>query len=511
MKFIFSSASRTAAFGLLLTATASCDLLQQQSPQDFNPNDVFSTPARIDKAAVGMYDALQDGEFLGSRALVYADVRSDDVELSPAFNNLAISNIPSSDGSALGAWAGGYRSMYMANYMIRELTKRNGAGLDVAKYNQYIGEAKFIRALCHFTLVNLFAQPYNATPDASHLGVPIQLTAPDGTEAYEPAQQLPRSTVKEVYEQIIKDLTEAIAVLPETQSAGGGNDNAARATKDAARGLLSRVYLYKGEYGNVIRTAEPIIGSGLHRLNSSAFADFLVPAEGTPNLTSESIFFIAMSQNDNPNTNAAIGQYYTPSTTISVSVTPYKNALPGPAGAAGATAANTDRRRLDQLRFTSSQWWTRKYSKLLLNGSPGGANMGAWIPIVRYPEILLNQAEALVKNAPTFPYPATDSTALRYLNYIRNRSKPTNAPAYTLSSFTTKEAFINAILTERRFELAFEGHRLYDLFRNGLNVPAHGTAPNIIPELPWKSTKAILPIPSSEITRNPKLVQNDAY
>lgn len=504
MKSILSLTSRAAVLGLLLAGSTSCDLLDQQSPQDFNPDDVFSTPTRIDKAAVGMYDALQDGEFLGSRALIYSDVRSDDVDLSGSFQTLATSTIPSSDGSALGAWAGGYRSMYMANYMIRQLTQRNGAGLSLEKYNQYIGEAKFIRALCHFTLVNLFAQPYNFSPDASHLGVPIQLDAPDGTEAYLPDQQKPRATVKQVYDQIILDLTEAIQGLPENQ--GNGNDNVARATKDAARGLLSRVYLYKGDYANAARYAGEIIASNRHQLNTTAYAEFRVPAGGDPSFTTESIFFVAMSQNDNPNTNAAIGQYYAP-TSGQITVTPYRNALPGPSSPTNQPYTTTDRRRADLLVYRSSKWWTRKYTGELATGGAGGSNRGAWIPIVRYPEILLNQAEALVKQSNGMP---TDTVALHYLNMVRDRSKPINAPHYRLSTFANKEAFIDAILTERRFELAFEGHRLYDLFRNGRDVPAHGTT-TPVPVLRWKEPRAILPIPTSEIQRNPNLVQNEGY
>ncbi|MCC3157292.1 RagB/SusD family nutrient uptake outer membrane protein [Hymenobacter sp. 15J16-1T3B] len=510
MKSIVSLTGRAALLALLLAGATGCDLLDQQSPQDFNPDDVFSSPTRVDKAAAGMYDALQDGSFLGSFALIYSDVRSDDLDLAGGFQTVSTSNMPSSDGAALGAWAGGYRSMYMANYIIRELTKRNGAGISAESYNQYIGEAKFIRALCHFTLVNLFAQPYNYTGDGSHLGVPIQLEAPDGTEAYLPEQQKSRATVKQVYDQVILDLTEAIAGLPEEQ--GQGNLNVARATKDAARGLLSRVYLYKGDYVNAARYAGEIISSGRHQLNTSAYGDFKVPAGGEPTFTSESIFFIAMSQNDNPNTNAAIGQFYAPGSGLTV--TPYAKALPGPVNATtglptttGSTAVNTDRRRSELLVFRLSKWATRKYTGELASGQAGGSNRGAWIPIVRYPEILLNQAEALVKQSSGMP---TDTVALHYLNMVRDRSKPLNAPHYRLSSFSSKEAFIDAILTERRFELAFEGHRLYDLFRNGRNVPAHGTT-TPVPELRWKDPKSIFPIPASELQRNPNLVQNEGY
>ncbi|RTQ50128.1 RagB/SusD family nutrient uptake outer membrane protein [Hymenobacter gummosus] len=514
MKLTFPFIGRAALLSLLLTAGAGCELLDQQSPQDFNPDDVFSSPGRVDKAAAGMYDALQDGEFLGSFALIYSDVRSDDVDLPSGFQNLATSTLQSGDGNALGAWAGGYRSMYMANYMIRELTRRNGAGIPADKYNQYIAEAKFIRALCHFTLVNLFAHPYRFSPDGSHLGVPIQLDAPDGTEAYQPAQQKPRATVKQVYEQVTQDLKDAIKGLPVNQ--GSTNLNVARATKDAACGLLSRVYLYQMQYDSAARYANLVITSTRHQMNAEAKDAFSVTAGEERNFVSdtESIFFIAMSQNDNPNTNAAIGQFYAPGTSISIG--PYVRALPGPFNSAnnlpipnGSTAANTDRRRLDLTVYRTSpppaRWWTRKYTGNLPSGAAGNSNRGAWIPIVRYPEILLNRAEALARTS------GITTEAVSLLNQVRDRSKPTSAASYTTASFANAQALIDAILTERRFELAFEGHRYYDLLRTAAFVPEHGTGTIKVPALAWNDPRSILPIPANELQRNPNLVQNTGY
>lgn len=494
MKPIISFVSRAAVVAMLMATSTSCDLLDQKDPASFAPEDVFSSPSRIDKAAVGMYDAMQDGSFLGSFALIYSDVRSDDVDLPAGFQTLATSTLLSSDGNAAGAWAGGYRSMYTANYIIRELTKRNGANLTPEKYNQYIAEAKFLRALCHFTLVNLFAHPYTYTPDASHLGVPIQLEAPDGTEAFLPAQQKPRATVKQVYDQVIQDLTEAIPGLPEAHGTGGVN--VSRATKDAALGLLSRVYLYKRDYARAAQAAGEVISSNRHQMNATAYQAFKVRAgeERTFDSDTESIFFIAqgLAGNDNPNTNAAIGQFYAPN--ASITITPYRNALP-----------STDRRRVDLVITRQGKYYTRKYTGELATGAPGGSNPGAWIPIVRYPEVLLNRAEALARST------GVTQEAVNLLNQVRDRSKPTTSPSYTVASFANGTALANAILTERRFELAFEGHRLYDLFRNELPVPAHGTAPNTVPELGWRENRSIFPIPISEIQRNPALVQNDGY
>ncbi|WP_400193819.1 RagB/SusD family nutrient uptake outer membrane protein [Hymenobacter sp. B81] len=499
MKYIPNLVWRTALLGLLLTAAPGCDLLEQESPSALSPEDVFSSPDRIEKAANGMYDALQDGEFLGGRALIYNDIRSDDTDPAGFFGGLALSNATSGDANAAGAWVGGYRSMYMANYMMQELGKRsNNAGLTQEKYNQYIGEAKFIRALCHFTLVNMFAQPYNYSGNGSHPGIPIQLNAPNGEEAYLPAQQLPRSTVAQVYDQIERDLLDALAKLPVSQ--GSQPVSIARATQDAARGLLSRLYLYKGDLDNAKRYAGEIIASGRHELNTSAYAEFRAVLPDAPHpqqFTSESIFFVAMTINDNPNTNNAIGEHYSPPPGRGdITVTPLSRVIPA-----------TDKRRTELMVQRSGRLWTRKYSAETSTGSYGGANRGAWVPILRYPEILLTRAEVLAKQQAG---DQADAEALELLNKVRDRSKPSTAASYTVASFATKQAFIDAILRERRFELAFEGHRIFDLFRNGLDVPARtGSAP--APGIPWKSDRAVLPIPANEILRNPNLTQNPGY
>ena len=164
---------RHAVFGALLLASATgCDVLTQEPPAALSDAAAFDSPASIDKSAVGMYDQLQNAEFLGGRALIYSDVRSDDTNPAAFFGNVSTFNMQALDGSASNPWTAGYRTLYGANFFLQELAKNPGvAG---ALEAQYIGEAKFIRALTYFHLVNLFAQPYVFTADASHPGVPLQ-------------------------------------------------------------------------------------------------------------------------------------------------------------------------------------------------------------------------------------------------------------------------------------------------------------------------------------------------
>lgn len=287
---------------LLLGSATSCDVLNQEPPAAFTDVDAFADADRIAKSALGMYDGLQNAEFLGGRALIYGDVRSDDTDLSAFFSGVSdFSAIPNT-GLVTNAWTGGYRSLYSVNYFLQQLAKNTGK-TTAALETQYTGEGKFIRALVYFHLVNLFAQPYRFTADASHLGVPLQLTAPDAVQAFESSQQLPRATVAQVYAQIEKDLNEAIPALPENYTTTF--DRTGRATKDAARALLSRVRLYKGDYAGAAAIANDVITGGRRTLNPNP-----VDAFRTPFQTSENIFSVAMNSSDNPNTNNALGQHY---------------------------------------------------------------------------------------------------------------------------------------------------------------------------------------------------------
>ncbi|RFP65288.1 RagB/SusD family nutrient uptake outer membrane protein [Hymenobacter lapidiphilus] len=474
----FISLRQAAVGAALLTTITSCDVVDQDPPAALTTAQAFANPDRIAKSAVGMYDQLQDANFMGGRALIYSDVRSDDTNPAPFFGGISTFTAIANDGTVTAAWTGGYRTLYGANFFLQQIEANTGK-TSPALEAQYIGEAKFIRAVVYFQLVNLFAQPYNFTADASHLGVPLQLVAPDVTTAFDPSQNLPRSTVKQVYDQIEQDLLEAITALPETYTTSF--DKTARATKDAARSLLSRVYLYKGQYADAARLAGEVITGGRHALNPSP----ATPFNATSYQTSESIFSVAMNTADNPNTNNALGQHYGRQRRADIIVTPYAridtNQFRG-----------KDRRRtllLDPATFpatTTTNVFTLKYNNASFD----------YVPVVRYSETLLNRAEGL---AQTNAGISTDAIAL--LNQVRNRSKPGYAPAFTATSFASKQALIDAILFERRLELAFEGHRYYDLMRYKRNSS----------RVNYGAPLAVLPIPLVDLQQNPNLVQNPGY
>ncbi|MGI4821601.1 MAG: RagB/SusD family nutrient uptake outer membrane protein [Janthinobacterium lividum] len=456
----------------LLTASSACNVLNQDPPTNLSVNDSFSTAARISSSLIGVYNDLQQAEFLGGRALIYSDIRSGDTDVPTYFGNVGRFQMLSTDAFASNAWYGGYRTIFGANSFLQNLADNTGK-LTAAQERQYIAECKFIRALTMWHLVNLFAQPYNFTADASHPGIVIQLTAPrTATDAFDPTQRLPRSSVAAVYTQMEKDLREAIPDLPVVSGTRSIN-NVGRATKGAGQALLARVFLYKGDYTQAADFAGQVITAGNYALNAGdprlAFYNFT---------TNESIFSVAMNANDNPNTNNAIGQHYGPDRRADITITPFSNAT---------TLSATDKRRTTLFDIRGANVFTAKFY-----------SVDNWVPIVRYPEVLLTRAEALAQNSTT-----PSAEAITLLNQVRSRS----TTAYDATSFTTKQGLIDAILEERRLELAFEGFRLYDLLRYKRNIPAHGT----VPQIAYNSNFVIFPIPYTDTQLNPSLTQNPGY
>lgn len=467
-----------AFIAIIITAftTMSCRKDLNEEPFNaFSAKDAFSNAARIDKTAVGMYDALQNANYFGGRILIYADQRGLDAIPAPFFGDIGLNPtlVTASNGIAATAWQGAYRTIFECNSFLANFSPDKQALVPAAKSNQYIGEAKFIRAICYWYLVNMYAQPYNFTPTASHFGVPLVLVP--SVDPFDASNNLPRSSVKSCYDQIEGDLLDAESKLPVANFTASAYTSVSRATKTAARGLLSRLYLYKGDNLNAAASANTVITSALYALNPDPATPFRVFT------TNESIFSVAMDGGDNPNTNNSIGQHYGSTRRADIPIAAGYLALMGP----------TDKRLVNLTQLVSGNNWTTKYNAGTID----------WVPVLRYSEMLLNRAEAFANLAAGT---TADPIAITLLNSVRGRSETgvVLAPA-------NKAALLTAIALERRIELAFEGHGNLDFFRLGQGVAAHSVAPAI----PYGSFYAVLPIPKYDTDKNPVLAaqQNPGY
>lgn len=490
LKYKPNSRKKT-SIGLAIGAVAiassmlfSCSKVNDQIPfSKLTPEEAFSTPERIEKSAIGMYDALQNGEFLGGRVLIYSDVRSVDVNISSYFGNVPTFNMLSNNVYAFNCWSGGYRTIFESNYFSQNLKDHESVvGAEVAA--GYYAEAKFIRALTYFFLVNTYAQTYTYQADAGHMGVPLILTAAkDGGEAIDPKNKVPRNTVKEVYDQMIKDLTEAAAVLPVTT--GDDYNDRSRATKGAAHALLSRIYLYEGNWAKARDYADSVLLSSFGYDLDATPADVWSSTNYQTSL--ERIFSVAMSSGDNPNTNNAIGQHYGSSGRGDITISQTYLTLPN-------FDRFTDLRAKPLFTYTISggdttAFYTKKFF--------GASTVDAWVPVVRLAEVMLTKAEALARLTPGVANPE----AITLLNAIRTRAK-----AKVLAPLT-QAALINDILTERRIELAFEGHGEFDFLRTHRAIPAHGG----VDAQEWNDDAVVFPLPNAEVERNPNMKQNPGY
>jgi starch-binding outer membrane protein, SusD/RagB family len=464
------------SFYLILVAliTFSCkkEELFQNPQNSIGQEDAFSTADRIEKASVGMYDALQNANFFSGRILIYADTRGLDAIPNTFFGNLGFyTTLAANDGTVAAAWQAGYRTIYQSNLFIKGFTPKASL-VSAAKADQYIGEAKFIRSLCYFYLVNHWAQPYQFTPTASHLGVPLTLTAAD--DPFAASNQIPRSSVKQVYDQIEADLLEAETKLPLTNT--DAFTKVSRATKGAARALLMRLYLYKGDLVKANTYADLIINNAAatgYALNAAPVTTFR-----TPYTTTESIFSVAMSGADNPNTNNSLGQHYNPRARGDIGVSLAYLAL---------MDTSRDLRYKTLMEKYNGGFWSTKYAGLTTD----------FVPVFRYAEVLLTKAEILAKQAA-----GVDAASLAIINtQIRSRSLALPITALT------KQGLVDSIIRERRIELAFEGQGAFEFNRNSQDLPAHST----VSLLNYGNDYRILPIPKYDLDKNPNLVPNPGY
>lgn len=483
-------------FLLIAVAGSSCNkqVLDINAQNLLGSGLAYSTPEKIEANVIGAYDGLQSKDFLSGRALVYADLLSDDIyDRLAFFTELPRFNVLANNALISGVWTAGYDAIARANRAIAGVTENSGK-LTGTKANEFIAECKFVRGVANFYLVNFFAQPYGFTADASHPGIPI---ITKGFTYNDPEANQPRSSVADVYSLIIKDLTEALTDLPIAYTGYTNNTyhTKTRGTKASASSFLSRVYLYKGDYTNAKKYSKDVIDGlyGTYALNSNVST---VYASGNSQyITNETIWSIPNSISDNPSSNVSLSQHYNPTSRADLAVSSIflddtKNTY----------FAADDKRRALIIKGTgplATTSFNGKYTSLT-----------DWAPIIRFAEVLLTYAEAQTRVTG-----AIDADAIAKLNLVRDRAR-VSKPPYTGATFNNKDELITAILGERHVELAFEGHRFWDLMRIKASVTnkfeSDGT--NLMPVQPFGAQKNIFPIPQLEVDKSKKvLVQNDGY
>jgi len=443
----------------LLAVSVSC-----KKPLDVEPKDeigqefALNTSKDVEAALVGAYSDLGDEKFYGGLPFIFSEFLANTnairwtgtyEELTQPYNQAVLKT----NSYVEDVWKFGYSAVNDVNNVLSAIDK-----VDEAKKARVEGEAKFIRGAVHFELVRLFAKAYNDGSASTNLGVPIVLTP---TTVVDEASYVSRATVAAVYQQVIKDLTEAEALLPET--------NGFFAAKYTAAAMLAKVYLQMGDYTSAAAAADRVISSGVYTLASTYSGAFPVKQEpgrsATPGPnTPEDIF--AMQVNTLTGYND-FNQFFASSGY-------------GGRGDAAIQTAWIDANYVDGDDRKNSFYvgGARTFSSKF-------ANQYGNVPVIRFAEIYLIRAEANVRLGTSVGAAPIDDLAM-----IRTRA-----------GLTTTSATLADILKERRLELAFEGAALHDAKRTATNV---GT-------IAWNDNRLVLPIPQREIDANNKLIQNPGY
>jgi starch-binding outer membrane protein, SusD/RagB family len=474
-------------FILPITTLFACesDFLNTVPKTNIAENEAYSTSGKMLAQVNNLYGQVQNASFYGGRFIVFNEQRAD--EFGQNDGNAATGsavwnqNVASTNDFVNNVWSVGYTAINASNILISKLQGTTVVTDSVAKL--YTAEAKFIRALSYLSLVQTYAKPYAFNPKG--LGLPLRLMPITSSGN----NDLERSTVEEVYAQILKDLNEAETGLPSAYSTPLLNTS--RAKKSTAIALKSRVYLIMGYYENVVKEAKKLVsasapfqysaGSLTHRLESNFATIFGGSYTGT-----EAIFSIpfANTTTETPPQQSALAFNYVSQPIIFLTT----------AGISSNPALNTSADARAGLISTNSA-----KQKLLRKFNITTAPFRDYVPVIRYAEVLLNYAEAAANMNDL-------TTATTLLKAVRNRSNPSYV--FPEADINTKEALINTILTERRIELLGEGFRLFDLQRKLQTLPAKtgsiGTAPLVL----VNSSNYIWPIPSGEISVNKLILPN---
>lgn len=472
------------ALSLIVLCTSCKKSFLEQAPTDgVTLSESITDDVTMYAAVNGMYNDLLSYRVYGRNLPVRGELMSDNGFLATSnsgrYTNWNKYQVISTDSYAEEMWLYCYAAIKDANNIINSTIATD------ANVNQLKGEAYAVRALMHFELVKNFAKPYAAGVDSA--GIPIVLS-------YSQSAKPARNKLGQVYTQIVSDLIKADSLMTykigNTMTFLTGTTrqiNTSEVSKYSVYALLARVYQYMGDWTNAKTYALKVVSSGTYSLAAStAYADYWATLT-TRTDGVETIFEIAADDNANNSTNSLSSIYLTSALGGS-----YGDILCVPALYSLYSTADA-RRALFTAATRSGQNNTTYFSKKY----PG---VNADIKVIRYSDVLLILAEAY--------YNASDFTnANLYLNTVAQKREP------TLTAYNhTGTQVLEDILNERRKELAFEGNRLYDLYRlqrTFTKVVDELTADNIT--VTPATTNMILPVPKAETDVNTNITQNPGY
>lgn len=496
-----------------LTILHSCsDFLDQENPNKIAVSSYFKNENDVLRAVNGIYQSLRSNYLLGEGSLAYTEERSDNMgrldnqsSAGEPFQFTDFSLLPSNT-YLKNHWTAHFEAISRANFALSGIETVNFENEDTR--NTYRSEALFIRALVYFHMVRKWGDVPLVT---SYLSTTDQINANTFREKKEV-----------VYEQIVKDLTDALnSKLPDIQPTAGKG----RASKAAINGLLGQVYLtmYRtlktGNEQTYLNNAKKYL---LDAYNMRKFGDlkeipysdvFSVEKKST---CPEIIFQIVYIQGDKDYSSSIARNNQAKGETIN---SRYKST--GSGNFVNPDLVNeyedNDLRKDWSVKYANDpvarNYFITKYRDTSDAAGTLGYGGNDWI-LMRYADIILMLAE-------TEMYLGNESQAIQYLDQVRFRANmPTYQEMQNNSTYKQKYPTLKlAILHERRVELAFENQRWYDLLRffNPDELVQYMKSKNQadygISNLQNFGTKDIYyPIPFDEVKLNPEtMYQNPGY
>jgi hypothetical protein len=515
-------------FTLLLAGImASCNKIIDLKPEsNVDVENFYRNYAEVKVALTGCYNGLQkplETEWM------MTELRSD-ISKQGATGSTAVSNIELNDlntylqnsghSKVYDYWFYTYKNIRSANYVLRSLgvTYSNGqitlgtptAQIEEAQLKQLAGEALFIRAYHYFNLVRLYGGVFLLTDPKT----PAEL------------KQINRSSVEDCYKLIVADLEAAKSFLPRNTYSQQAQEDLGRATIWAAESLLAKVYLTINRKADALVLLEDVITAGGHDLLTSYADVFSINNE----MNKEIIFAVRYKAGG-----LGLGNYMANSFAAlnsgSAIVNGNGSGLNYPTAnletkyIVPATGAADKRKEVIIGRYNGNPYMKKFISPVMIKNDAEND-----FPVIRFADVLLMKAEALGYN----------QSSVDIINRIRSRAGAVaypgtgnfNAAFYLYpdggAEAITETTFLSKLLDERRLELAFENHRLFDTYRTGqfeAVMSAYYTAEydahykKFKPAIPLDELKnnikirTLLPIPQREMDSNNQIeiVQNEGY
>ncbi len=454
------------SFLVVLASSCTTEDLDPNLDQNKLANGGITKVDNLYAVIKGAYNRMTGSGYYGRDLIIANEVRTDN-----CFSNGSSGRFTTEAGFTYSSttgyfWDDAYRVIESANLVINTDVSLLEGDQDYGRHLQ--GQAYAIRALAHFDLLKQYGQ-IHVTGGTTPGGIPYQTTYLSSDSSQEELFP-PRNTVEEVKTKIFEDLETAFSLMQDT-----GDTNFF--TKYAAKALETRVAVYFEMWDTAIDAAEEVIDNGGYEIVSESNYVSSFGSDGGSNV----IFELEFSATDNLSSDA-LGYIY-------------RSTGGGSYGDVQVIDEVADIFEPTDVRglFDGENGILGYEDDMLRNMGKFPDNRGYDnVPVMRYEELILNYAEALLE---------TGGDALTQLNKI-----PANRGASEYATATKEN-----ILLERRKELMFEGFRYDDLLRTGSDIEKYSVQQNISATVPYGDFRLAWAIPLSEMDANSNMVQNKGY